>query len=83
MELIEAELAEVPQGLRSGRILGEIGVSKATFYRRRQGRCRRAGPRLSGRERRDPPKLVERVRKLMSHKHTRVYGYRKVHGVLT
>lgn len=83
MELIEAELAEVPQGLRSGRILAEIGVSKATFYRRRQGGCRRAGPRLSGRERRDPPKLIERVRKLMSHKHTRVYGYRKVHGVLT
>jgi len=82
MELIEAELEEVPQGLRSGRILAEIGVSKATFYRRRQGGGQRIGRRLSGRVRKDPPKLVERVRKLMDHKHTRVYGYRKVHGVL-
>jgi putative transposase len=74
-------LGAVPQGLRRGRILAEIGVSKATFYRRRQGGAeeRSCSPR---RARSDPPALVDRVRGILTDQYTRVYGYRKVHGVL-
>jgi putative transposase len=82
MELIEAELREVPQGLRSGRILAEVGVSKATFYRRRHGSPKDRPP-PERRPRRDPPALVDRVRQIAKHQYTRVYGYRKVQALLT
>ena len=81
MELIEAELRAVPQGLRGGRILAQVGVSKATFYRRRQGGPPERPP-PPRRARSDPPALVDRVREILTDRYTRVYGHRKVHGVL-
>jgi len=81
MELIEAELRAVPQGLRGGRILAQVGVSRATFYRRRQGGPPERPPALR-RARSDPPALVDRVREIVTHRYTRVYGYRKVQSVL-
>ena len=67
MELIEGELREVPQGLRGRRILAHVGVSKATFYRRRQG-GREDRPRPPRRARSDPPALVDRVREIVTHR---------------
>ena len=81
MALIEAEFARLSQGLRQGCIFGHLGVSKATFYRRRGGSPTAARP-ARRRERDDPPALVARIRQIRRGQYTEVYGYRKVQAVL-
>ena len=81
MELIEGEFASAAQSVRRTQVLGHLGVSRASFYRRR-ATGDEPSRRQAKRARNDPPQLVARIKQIVTDRYTRVYGYRKVQAVL-